>query len=217
MQKSKSRTLNTETLQQAVTILCHTEERFSNVIKDFGIPPLWGREPGFKTLVRIILEQQVSLSSAKAAYDRLQERLTDLNEENFLKLNDAELLSIGFSRQKRSYCRNLARALQTGELILKNHGTLRDDELRSALLKIKGIGNWTVDIYFLMALRRPDIWPRNDIALAQAIQELFQLPVRPGNQEMDNLSQNWRPWRAVAARILWHYYLNRKIINNIRK
>jgi DNA-3-methyladenine glycosylase II len=202
--------LNNQTLRKAIQILYNIEQEFTKIIKNYGSPPLWDREPGFSTLVRIILEQQVSLSSARAAYNRLQNYLIEVNPDNFLQLNDQQLLSIGFSRQKRVYCRNLAYAIQKGQLDLNNHRINNDRNLRNQLLEIKGIGEWTTDIYFLMALGRPDIWPRSDLALAQAVQDLYQLAIRPGPMELAEISLKWKPWRAVAARILWHFYLSQR-------
>ena len=173
-----------------------------------GPPPLWPREEGFHSLIRIILEQQVSLSSAKAAYDRLSAAASPLTPDRFLHLNDLELKTIGFSRQKTAYGRNLAHSILQGELDLKALRTMDDESVRSELMKIKGIGHWTADIYLLMVLRRPDVLPRGDVALAVAMQRIKGMLNRPGLEEMDEISADWMPWRAVAARLLWHYYLN---------
>ena len=174
----------------------------------YGPPPLWKREEGFHTLIHIILEQQVSLASAKAAYERLVEALRVLTPENFLNLDDEELKTIGFSRQKTRYGRNLAEAVIQGALDPESLGMLEDAEVRSRLMSLKGIGAWTADIYLLMALGRPDIWPTGDLALAVAVQQLKQMSHRPTTQALADLSEDWRPWRAVAARILWHFYLS---------
>jgi DNA-3-methyladenine glycosylase II len=169
---------------------------------------MWAREEGFHTLIHIILEQQVSLSSAKAAYDRLITATAPLTPERFMQLNDIGLKTIGFSRQKTAYGRNLAKSILHGDLDLTTLRTMDDGSVRSELMKIKGIGTWTADIYLLMVLRRPDVWPRGDVALAVAMQRVKGLMNRPSVEEMDSISHNWMPWRAVAARLLWHYYLN---------
>lgn len=169
---------------------------------------MWQREPGFPTLVYIILEQQVSLASAKAAYEKLKTAASPLTPEKFLTFDDQELKTIGFSRQKTRYCRLLAEAILDGELELEALEDKSDDEVRSVLLELKGIGPWTVDIYLLMALRRQDIWPRGDLALVSAVKRAKRMEKAPTPEEMEALSLPWQPWRAVAARLFWHYYLS---------
>jgi DNA-3-methyladenine glycosylase II len=158
--------------------------------------------------VHIILEQQVSLASARAAFDRLRARLGEVVPGLFLTLSDEELLAAGFSRQKAGYCRGLARALLAGELDLDALEQLEDDAVRRALLRVRGIGPWTAEIYLLMVLLRPDAWPKGDLALAQAAKDLFNLNIRPGPEELERLAETWRPYRAAAARLLWNHYLN---------
>jgi DNA-3-methyladenine glycosylase II len=169
---------------------------------------MWAREPGFPTLIHIILEQQVSLASAKAAYQRLLAAASPLTPDRFLELDDAALKRIGFSRQKTAYSRELARAVLSGRLDLAELETRDDVTVRSELTQIKGIGPWTADIYLLMALRRPDVWPSGDLALATAAQRVKRLASRPTPDELDALGAKWKPWRAVAAWLLWHYYLS---------
>lgn len=193
---------------QAIVELVAIEPVFSNVIEAFGPPPLWQREEGFPTLIRIILEQQVSLVSAKAAYDRLIDAAEELTPDRFLLFDDAELKAIGFSRQKSTYGRHLSTAILSGQLDLQKLPPQGDTNVRSALTAIKGIGIWTANIYLLMAMQRPDVWPRGDIALAAAYQQLKKLKTRPGNDDMEQISSAWRPWRSVAARLLWHHYLS---------
>jgi DNA-3-methyladenine glycosylase II len=169
---------------------------------------MWAREPGFPTLILIILEQQVSLASARAAYERLREAASPLTPVRFLELDDATLKAIGFSRQKTAYGRSLAKALVARHLDLVKLAMMHDTKVRTELIKIKGIGPWTADIYLLMALRRPDIMPSADLALLTAAQKVKRLASRPTPDELNTLSKNWKPWRSVAARLLWHYYLN---------
>jgi len=169
---------------------------------------MWGRESGFSTLLHIILEQQVSLASAKAAHNKLLEIATPLTPKRFLKLDDVALRAAGFSRQKTGYGRGLAQSIVDGVLDLDALGAMDDASVRSELIKIKGIGRWTADIYLLMVLRRPDIWPVGDLALAVAAQKVKRLRTRPTQERLDKMSIQWKPWRAVAARILWHYYLS---------
>jgi DNA-3-methyladenine glycosylase II len=174
---------------------------------------MWSREPGFPTLIHIILEQQVSLASAKAAHDRLLAAASPLTPQRFLELDDARLKLIGFSRQKTAYGRHLAQSIVSGRLSLESLGALDDDAVKSELMKVKGIGSWTADIYLLMALGRRDAYPSGDLALAVAAREAKRLDARPTAQELEAVGEPWRPWRAVAARLLWHYYLNRTASN----
>jgi DNA-3-methyladenine glycosylase II len=156
-----------------------------------------------------VLEQQVSLASALAAFRRLEAAAGSLTPELFLRFSDAELLAIGFSRQKARYGRALAAALIDGSLDLEHLATVDDDEVRRALEAIPGIGRWTSTIYLLMVLGRPDVWPVGDMALAAAVGEVKGLGHRPGPDEMEVIGEAWRPWRSVAARLFWHDYLAR--------
>jgi len=202
--------LNEDAFTQAVRALSDRDAHLAEVIQRYGQPPLWVREPGFPTLVYIILEQQVSLASAKAAFDRLNAAVRPLTPRGFLKLTDADLLRIGFSRQKTLYTRLLAESLSRRHFDLRYLHELHDDAARKMLTAFKGIGNWTADIYLLSALRRPDIWPVGDLALATAVQEVKHLRQRPSPERLEKLSQPWRPYRAVAARLFWHAYLSKR-------
>ena len=182
----------------------------ADVVAKYGPPPLWVREPGFPTLVYIILEQQVSLASARATFGRLKAAANPLTPRRFLKLTDVELLRIGFSRQKTLYTRLLAESLAYRYFNLRDLDDLHDDSARNMLIAFKGIGRWTADIYLLSALRRPDIWPTGDLALATAVQEVKRLRERPSPEKLEALSLPWKPWRGVAARLFWHAYLSKR-------
>jgi len=201
--------LDQASLQDAVTALCDRDELIRSVVNRFGTPHLWDREPGFPTLIHIILEQQVSLSSAQACFDKLKASLEDLNPESLLTLDDATLLQIGFSRQKTRYTRILANEIKSGYLDLNTLKHASDDDVFSTLTSLTGIGAWTANIYLLMALGRADIWPSGDLALEVALQKLLGLDHRPRGEEFQRLGERWRPYRAVAARVLWHYYLSK--------
>jgi DNA-3-methyladenine glycosylase II len=190
--------------------LAGRDRDLARLLAKFGTPPEWFREPGFPTLVHIILEQQVSLASARVAFARLLALASPLTPARFLALGDAELKAAGFSRQKTLYGRHLARAVADGELNLEAFGELEDAEVKAQLVRVKGIGSWTADIYLLMSLGRPDAWPAGDLALAVAMQEVKRLPARPAPAELAAIAEAWRPWRAVGARLLWNYYLNRR-------
>ncbi len=201
------KTITDHSLIRAARQLAATDSDLGWILQNFGPPPLWARDAGFATLVHIILEQQVSLASARAAFERLRQAVA-LSPASFLTLSDAELKAIGFSRQKTRYCRLLAQALLDGQLDLEAVPAMNDDAARTALKQVTGIGDWTADIYLLMALRRPDVWPQGDLALAVAMQRLKKLPARPSPDELAAMAESWKPWRAVAARMLWHYYLS---------
>jgi len=188
--------------------LAARDRDLGNVLSRLGPPPMWDRKPEFPTLVHIILEQQVSLASAKACFDKLLAAVGALTPESLLTLDDRTLKGIGFSRQKTVYARILAEAVQTGSLDLDGLSDLPDDEARERLMRLKGIGRWTADIYLLMALGRPDVWPVGDLALVVAAQRIKGLDSRPSPEEFRDLGEPWRPWRSVAARLLWHHYLS---------
>lgn len=203
-------TLTETTLHHAVDKLADRDPALGSIVVRLGRPPLWAREPAFPTLVYIILEQQVSLASARVAYDRLRVAAAPLTPAGFLALDDAQLKVIGFSRQKMRYGRALAIEIQAGRLDLDALAGLADDVVRWELRQVVGIGDWTVDIYLLMALRRPDAFPHGDLALQVAAQRVLGLADRPGPDALLALAEGWRPYRSVAARLLWHEYLSEK-------
>jgi DNA-3-methyladenine glycosylase II len=202
------KTLTRPVFHQALKVLKDRDPDLGHVLAALGPPPLWQRDPGFPTLVRIILEQQVSLSSARAAFNRLLKNVPTLTPEKFLEVRAETLRQIGFSRQKAYYCGLLAESIMGGLLNLERLKTLDDDRVRAELIKIKGIGRWTADIYLLTALRRPNIWPLGDLALAAAVRQVKRLRTTPSAPELEDMSHIWEPWRAVAARIFWHHYLS---------
>jgi DNA-3-methyladenine glycosylase II len=193
--------------EKGLQVLVARDADLARVTARFGPPPLWRRKPCFATLVRIILEQQVSLASARAVYDRLATMVVPFSAANFRRLSDHHLQKAGLTRQKRSYGRDLAEAVASGRLRLKALASMPDDDARRALMRIRGIGPWTADIYLLMALGRPNIWPRGDLALNNALVKIKNLKGSPPEPFLAAIADHWRPWRAVAARILWHYYL----------
>lgn len=199
--------LDTARLDYAVQVLACRDPHFAAIVATHGSPPLWQRPPGFATLLAIILEQQVSLASAQAAFRRLRRVADPLTPATFLALDDATLRAIGFSRQKAAYGRGLAQALLDGALDLEALADMDDEDAMRALMRLKGIGRWTAAVYLLEALLRPDVWPADDRALATAVQTVLGLPQRPAPAELERLAIPWQPWRAVAARLFWHAYL----------
>ncbi len=202
--------LDRDRLRAAVDALSARDPDLAEVRRRFGPPPLWARRPGFSALVKIILEQQVSLASARAAFARLRAGVERLTPRAFLGLDAATLRRFGFSRQKAGYCRSLANEILEGRLRLADLARLDDEEARRRLTRLPGVGRWTADIYLLMALGRPDVWPRGDLALAKAARRVKGLARLPSDEELDEIATAWRPWRAAAARLLWHDYLSRR-------
>jgi DNA-3-methyladenine glycosylase II len=189
--------------------LARRDADLATLARRHGPPPLWDRPAGFQTLLLIILEQQVSLASARAAFERLREAADPLSPGRLLKLPDAQLRGIGFSRQKAGYARGLAEAMVSGAFDPARLADLSDQEARQTLMELRGIGAWTAEVYLLMALRRRDVWPVGDLALQVAVQEVKGLAERPDAGAMLALAEPWRPWRSVAARMLWQHYLSR--------
>ncbi|MFN2498573.1 MAG: DNA-3-methyladenine glycosylase [Pyrinomonadaceae bacterium] len=199
--------LNEESLRRAAKLLARRDKDLASIHRQYGPPPLWDRKPGFATLVQIILEQQVSLASAAALYRRLNKSVVPFRPDQMLLMGKPHLLSMGLTRQKTAYCLHLSESLCEKRLNLNQLSRLSDEDAKSRLMAVKGIGSWSADIYLLMALRRPDVCPANDLALAVAIKHLKRLSSKPGPDELLKIAEHWRPFRSVAARMLWQYYL----------
>ena len=198
-------------LQRGVRLLIRRDPDLARIHQEYGNPPLWARTPGFPTLIHIILEQQVSLASAQAAFDRLKAACRGrITPRRILLFSGARMKRIGFSRQKAGYARELSRAILLRRFNPAALETMPDEAVREALVAHKGIGPWTADVYLLMVLLRPDVWPHGDLALAVAVQKIMGLGTRPTYVELSQMAERWKPWRAVAARLFWHYYLNQK-------
>jgi len=203
--------LTQKSLALAARELAARDEMLAGIHAHHGDPPLWRRATGFSTLAHIILEQQVSLKSAKAMLVRLEASIQPFTPPRFLELGDTYLRSLGVTRQKSAYLLDLSDSIVAGRLSFTKLARMSDEEARVVLTRIKGIGLWSADVYLLMAMRRADIWPAGDLALAVAMKELKGLAHRPGPIELEKLAEQWRPHRAVAARMLWQYYLGKKI------
>ncbi|MEL6636054.1 MAG: DNA-3-methyladenine glycosylase 2 family protein [Bacteroidota bacterium] len=187
--------------------LVHLDPLFGTILEAHGPAPDWRRPAGFTSLLHIILEQQVSLESAQAAFDRLQARLGTISPPALLSLSDEELRACAFSRQKTRYARELARALISGQLELEKLGDGEEAQVRAQLCAIKGIGQWTADVYLIFCLDYPDIFPVGDIAAINSVKELTGLVDK---EAVVRRSQNWRPLRTAATKMLWHSYLCRR-------
>jgi DNA-3-methyladenine glycosylase II len=194
-------------LLQGTRLLAAIDPDLAGIVERHGAPPLWSREPGFETLVRIILEQQISLASAEAALVRLVGATGAIEPAAIANAGEEGLRAAGQTRQKSRYLVGLARDVLDGRLDLDAVATVDDDAARAQLIRVVGIGRWTADIYLLMALGRPDIWPSGDLALAGSMRRAKSLAALPTGPEQEVIAETWRPWRAVAARLLWHAYL----------
>ncbi|WP_179412118.1 DNA-3-methyladenine glycosylase family protein [Mucilaginibacter sp. E4BP6] len=177
------------------------------IITAYGYPPLWSRPNTFETLVHIILEQQVSLASALSALNKLKERVQELTPSRLLLLTDEEMRACYCSRQKTAYIKYLAEALLSGQLDLTELEHLPNDAIRAKLITLKGIGNWTIDIYLMFVLQRADIFPSGDLAAVNALKRVKGLP-GISKEEISAIAAQWQPYRTVATMLLWHYYLS---------
>ncbi len=186
------------------------EPKLETVIREYDYPPFWHRDPDFPTLILTILEQQVSLASAKAAYNKLVEKIKNVTPENMLKLTDEELRACYFSRQKIQYSRILASEIATGKLNLNELNEMDEAAIRKILIKLKGIGNWTIDMYVLMSLHYSDIFPPGDLATIKAVYELQLVSPEATKEEIIDYMKCFAPYRSVATYILWHYYIQKR-------
>lgn len=202
------KTITDETLRVGVDVLAERDSDLCRIRDRLGYPPLWAREPGFSSLIHIILEQQVSIKAAATMFQRLASHLGSVTPELVQNAGESELRQVGLTRQKARYCVELANRIASGALELSKLDTLDDAQGRSHLLDIPGLGPWTVDVYYMMALRRANVWPQGDLALASAIQDIKNLNARPTKEEQLAFAEQWAPWRAVAARMLWMHYLD---------
>ena len=204
-------TFNNDNFYAICDKLAAKDRYLAAVLQAYGYPPLWTRPNTFSTLVLTILEQQVSLASAFAAYKKLLEKLDTVTPEKVLALSDGELRSCYFSRQKIGYVRGLAQALITNQVNLEQLSQQPDDVVRATLKQLKGIGDWTVDIYLMHALQRLDLFPLGDLALINALKMLMSLD-KPTKEEVLTIAEPWKPYRTIATMILWHYYIKKKNI-----
>lgn len=190
--------------------LANSDPALKQILQEYGLPPMWTRPARFSTLVLTILEQQVSLASAMAAYKKLREKIGLVTAPKLLRLSDEELRECYFSRQKILYSRLLAEAIVSRELVLAELPYCSDEEVHQRLTRYKGIGDWTADIYMIHALRRADRFPIGDIALVNSMRERLLLPASVGKEELLSLAEPWRPFRTIAAMILWHGYIQKR-------
>ena len=203
-------TVDQAAFECTVEELTAADEHLARLVEEHGIPTLWLRPAGFPSLVLFILEQQVSLASAAAAYRKVLDRIGTMTPRSLLASTPEDLRVDGVSRQKDRYLRALAEAVETGALDLDSLEGLDDDAVRAALTDLPGIGTWTADVYLLACLGRADLWPVGDRALQVAVAEALGLAEVPGKDALLGIGERWRPHRSTAARLLWHAYLARR-------
>ena len=203
-------TFDDESFRPSCDILVRKDKDLKRIIKEHGYPPMWTRPATFQTLILTILEQQVSLASAYAAFKKLRDYIGNITPEAVLELSDEELRACYFSRQKIVYARELARAVLSKQLRFKKLFSLMDEDIRQEMKKIKGIGDWTVDVFLMHALRRTDLFPLGDIALVNSLKFTKQLLPTVSRDEMLAIAEPWRPYRSIAAMILWHDYIQKR-------
>lgn len=201
-------TLSAHTFQSICNQLAAKDNTLAVIIRTYGYPPMWTRPNTFEALVHIILEQQVSLASALAALKKLQEKTKDLSPRKLLALSDEELRACYVSRQKAAYVRGLAEALVKKQLVLADLEHLADEAVRAKLTALKGIGNWTTDVYLMFVLQRPDLFPVGDLAAVNALKRVKALAADTPKEELVKIAAQWKPYRTVATMILWHFYLS---------
>lgn len=178
------------------------------IVQSYGYPPMWSRPNSFESLVHIILEQQVSLASALSALNKLRERVQEITPARVLLLTDEEMKACYLSRQKMTYVRYLAEAILSGQINLQEFEHLPDEEIRAKLIALKGIGNWTIDVYLMFVLQRADIFPIGDLAAVNAFKRVKRLPPATAREELIAIARQWQPYRTVATMLLWHHYLS---------
>ena len=210
MKHVKIEALDERSLRTGLRFLARLEPRFAGVLELHGPPPLWPREPGFATLSLLMLEQQVSLAQARAMYARLDAATGGITPPAVGRLGVDGMRAIGITRQKSAFLAALAGELNSGKLDLNALAAMPDDQAARALDDLYGIGPWTAQCYLLFALRRRDVFPTADLALMEAVRQLWKLPARPSPAAMERHAAAWQPYRSVAARLLWHHYLSEK-------
>ena len=194
--------------------LARKDKDLRYIIRQYDYPPMWTRTPSFQTLIHFILEQQVSLAAARAALNKLKEKLGTITPKNLLSLSDEELRGCYFSRQKMVYAKCLAEAITSKQLNLKKLYSFEDAAIRQQLKTIKGIGDWTVDVYLLFTLQRTDVFPLGDLAMVNALKEVKKLPKETTKEKLLALSEPWKPYRSIATMLLWHYYIQKRGIKS---
>ncbi len=206
--KTGSKTGNKVQTIEVFQWLASQDNKLANILSQYGVPELILRPEGFRTLVFIVIEQQISLQAARKIFERLESRLKKVNPETVFNTSAEVMKTIGLNRQKINTLHELSSRVINREIDLNQLQFMDDEDVRKVLVSIKGIGNWTADIYLLEALNRPDILPSTDLALARCIQKIWGLEKRPDREIIVKMALRWRPWRSYAVRLIWTAYLN---------
>lgn len=191
-------------MQEAINYLITKDKTLKFILNNFGNPIIQKRQEGFAAMCHIILEQQVSIASAKACYVKLENYFGTLTPQIILTATDDEIRNCGISRQKITYLKDLASKVISKEIDFENYSTKSEQEIRAELIKIKGVGNWSIEVYLMFCLQSPDIVPLGDIAIKNTLKELYNCETF---EEMQSISDNWKPFRTFASYTIWHYYL----------
>lgn len=194
-------------MKDQINYLSSKDATLKRIVETFGHPVVQLREQGFAAMAHIILEQQVSIASARATYKKLEERLGGITAQKVLAFPDEEFRNCGVSRQKTAYLKDMAQREVAGTLDFASFANKSAEEITSELLAIKGVGHWTVEVYLMFCLQHPDIIPLGDIAIRNTIKELYDTHEV---EKMSELAQNWKPYRTLASYILWHHYLAKR-------
>lgn len=194
-------------MEEDIKILIGIDKGFARIVEKYGMPSFPSRPEGFESMCRTILEQQVSLNAARAVFYKLKETAGELTPENILKIDDEQIRACGITRQKTIYIKALAQAVLSGEVNFERYGDMHPDAVRAELIRVKGIGNWTIDVYLMFSLRSPDILPLGDIGILASIKDLWGITAM---NEITALAKTWAPRRTAAAFLLWHYYLEKR-------
>lgn len=203
---------SSDNFQKLCRQLAKKDKHLDGIINQYGYPPFWSRPATFQSLILFILEQQISLASAYAAFKKLKEKTGTVTPPKIIALSDQELKACYFSRQKIMYARELALAVLKKKINLKQHRQMTDIDIRKEMIAIKGIGNWTIDVYLMHCLHRCDLFPIGDIALVNSIKETMQLSTHTHPEKLLKLADKWRPYRTIASMILWHSYIKKRNI-----
>jgi DNA-3-methyladenine glycosylase II len=194
-------------MDEALVVLTQKDEVLKGIISEFGLPIIQKRKEGFASMCHIILEQQVSIASAKAAYEKLVNLVGKVDPFTIHNATDEDLRSCGISRQKTIYLKDVAQRVIRKELSFSSLPMKTEQQIRNELIQIKGVGNWSIDVYLMFCMQSQDIIPLGDIAIKNTLMELYNCQ---SEEEMLAISSNWKPFRTLASFIIWHYYLKKR-------
>jgi DNA-3-methyladenine glycosylase II len=194
-------------MQQAIQFLSSKDSILKSIIDTYGNPIIQKRNEGFASMCHIILEQQVSIASAKACYTKIENQFQQITPKIIITATDEELKNCGVSRQKIIYLKDLANKVNSKEIDFESFSSKNEEQIRKELITIKGVGNWSIEVYLMFCLQMPNIIPLGDIAIKNTLKELYNCQ---NHEEMEILSNNWKPYRTIASFVIWHYYLKKR-------